>query len=123
MLLGHREHLLEKPHVQGCETLSAYQIHGNKNSNLERQNVEVENMFQTKEQDKVPELSEVEMSNLPKNQFKVMTVRCSKNLGNDWMNRVRSLKFLSRSLRKCIKNQLEEKKKELRCKCLRNNQD
>ena len=38
------------------------------------------------------------------------------------MNRVRSLKFLSRSLRKCIKNQLEEKK-ELRCKCLRNNQD
>ena len=73
--------------------------------------MEVENMFQTKEQDKVPELSEVEMSNLPKNQFKVMTVRCSKNLGNDLMNRVRSLKFLSRSLRKCIKNQLEEKKK------------
>ena len=68
-------------------------------------------MFQTKERDKVPELSEVEMSNLPKNQFKVMTVRCSKNLGNYLMNRVRSLKFLSRSLRKCIKNQVEEEKK------------
>ena len=79
-------------------------------------------MFQTKEQDKVPELSEVEISNLPKKQFKVMIVRCSKNLGKDWMNRVRSLKFLTRSLRKYIKNQLEEKK-ELRCKCLRNNQD
>ena len=51
-----------------------------------------------------------------------MTVRCSKNLGNGWMNRVRNLKFLTRSLRKYIKNQLEEKE-ELRCKCLRNNQD
>ena len=122
MLLGHREHPLEKPHVQGCETLSTYRIHGNKNSKLWRQNVEVENTFLTKEQDKVPELSEVEISNLPKKQFKVMIVRCSKNLGKDWMNRVRSLKFLTRSLRKYIKNQLEEKK-ELRCKCLRNNQD
>ena len=109
MLLGRREHL-EKPHVQGCETLSTYKIHGNKTSKLCRQNVEIENTFQTKDQDKVPELSEVEISNLPKKQFKVMIVRCSKTLGNDWMNRVRSLKFLSRSLRKCIKKQLEEEK-------------
>lgn len=64
MLLGHREHLLEKPRVQGCEALSTYQTHGNKNSKLWRQNVEVENMFQTKEQDKVlgEDLSEVELS-------------------------------------------------------------
>ena len=68
-------------------------------------------MFQTKEKDKVPELSEVEISNLPKKQFKVMTVRCSKNLGNYWMNRVRSLKFLSRSLRKCIKKPIRRRKK------------
>ena len=68
-------------------------------------------MFQTKEQDKVPELSEVEISDLPKKQFKMMIIRCSKNLGNDWMNKVGSLKFLTKSLGKCIKNQLEGKKK------------
>lgn len=111
MLLGHREHFLEKTHVQGCETLSTYQIHGNKNNKLWRQNVEIEDMFQTKEQDKVPELSEVEISDLPKKQFKMMIIRCSKNLGNDWMNKVGSLKFLTKSLGKCIKNQLEGKKK------------
>ena len=91
MLLGHREHLLEKPHVQGCETLSTYQIHGNKNSKLWRQNVEVENMFQMKEQDKVPELSEVEMDSLPDKKFRILFVKMIKEFSEEkWMYRGRN---------------------------------
>lgn len=63
--------------------------------------------------DKVPELREVEISNLPKKQFKVMTIRCSRNLGNDWMNRVGSLKFLTKSLGKCIKKIRRKKRTEM----------
>ena len=40
------------------------------------------NMFQTKEQDKIPEeeLSEVEISNLPKKELRVMIIKMVKEL-------------------------------------------
>ena len=50
------------------------------------------NMFQTKEQDKTTEeeLSEVEISNLPDKEFKVMMKKMLKESGDECMNRVRS---------------------------------
>ena len=41
------------------------------------------NMFQTKEQDKTPEeeLNEVEIGNLPRKEFRVVTVKMIKELG------------------------------------------
>ena len=51
------------------------------------------NMSQIKEQDKTPEkdLSEIEVSNLPNKQFKVMIIKCSAHLGGQWMDTMRNL--------------------------------
>ena len=58
-----------------------YQIHKNKNSKLGKMRRQ-RNMFQKKEQDKTSEeeLSEVEIGNLPKKEFKVMIVKMTKEL-------------------------------------------
>ena len=55
------------------------------------------NMFQTKEQDKAPEeLNEVEIGNLPKKEFKVMTVKTIKELREK-----RGCTGLTTEVRKC----------------------
>lgn len=49
-------------------------------------------MFKTKEQSKtLEELSEMEIDNLPNREFKVMIINMFKELGEDWIKRVRSL--------------------------------
>ena len=54
------------------------------------------NMFQMKEQDKTPEqLSEVEIGNLPKKEFRVMIVTIAKILDEEWRHR-------SRRYKKCL---------------------
>ena len=47
-------------------------------------------MFQIKEQDKSAEkdLKEMEISNLPDKEFKVMVVKMLTSLGEEWMNTV-----------------------------------
>ena len=53
-------------------------------------------MFQMKEQDKTPEqLSEVEIGNLPKKEFRVMIVKIAKILDEEWRHR-------SRRYKKCL---------------------
>ena len=45
-------------------------------------------MFQTKEQDKTPkEVSELEIGNLPKKEFRVVIIKMIKNLGEEWMHK------------------------------------
>ena len=55
------------------------------------------NIFQVRERDKTPkELCEVEISNLPNKQFKVMTVKMYKSSGEYWKN-----SWKSSTKRKC----------------------
>ena len=51
-----------------------------------------ENMFQTKGKDKVltGKNNEMENSDLPDKQFKVMVIRIFRNSGEEWMNTVRT---------------------------------
>ena len=51
-----------------------------------------ENMFGTKVKDKVlrGKSNEMEISNLPDKQFKVMVIRIFRNSGEEWMNTVRT---------------------------------
>ena len=51
-----------------------------------------ENMFGTKVKDKVlrGKSNEMEISNLPDKQFKVMVIRIFRNSGEKWMNTVRT---------------------------------
>ena len=75
MLLGCVGHLLQKATSPRSENVTNLQIHKTTNGNLDKTKQQ-RNMFQTKEQDKTPEeLSEVEISNLPKKEFKVMIVK------------------------------------------------
>ena len=60
-----------------------------KNSRLDKTRWQ-SNKFQMKEEDKTPEKQQVNISNLPEKEFKLMVVRWSKNSGEEWMNRVRS---------------------------------
>ena len=54
------------------------QIYRNKNSKLHKMRQQ-RNMFQTKEQDKIPEeLSEVQIRNCPDKEFKVMIIKMLK---------------------------------------------
>ena len=55
------------------------------------------NIFQMKEQYKTPEeeLNDVDIGNLTQYEFRVMTVKMIKELGGEWMNRERNLKFLT----------------------------
>lgn len=55
------------------------------------------NIFQMKEQYKTPEeeLNDVDIGNLTQYEFSVMTVKMIKELGGEWMNRERNLKFLT----------------------------
>ena len=48
-------------------------------------------MFQMKKQYKTPEeLRKLEVVNLPKIEFRVVIVKMIKNLGEEWMHRVRT---------------------------------
>lgn len=51
-----------------------------------------ENMFQTKGKDKVltGKNNEMENSDLPDKQFKVMVIRIFRNSGEEWMNTLRT---------------------------------
>ena len=64
--------------IQDQEAYLAYHIHKNTNSNLDKVRRQ-RNMFQAKEQDKTPkELSEVDVGNVPKKEFRVMIIMMTK---------------------------------------------
>ena len=70
-----------RPLLLGQESELTYHIHRDMNSNVDKMRQQ-RNMFQTKEQNKTPEeLSELEIGNLPKKEFKVMIIKKIQELG------------------------------------------
>ena len=69
------------------------------------------NMFQMKEQDKISEgeLSEMETSNLPSKEFKVMIIKMLKELGRRMDKQSEKLDVLNKELENIKKNQTEMK--------------
>ena len=91
MLLEHIGHLLQKATLQGWEMKSTYIIHRNKNSELGKMRQQ-KTIFQIKEPVKIQEeeLIEVEISNLPGKEFKVIMIKMLKDLERRLDNRVKS---------------------------------
>ena len=67
-------------------------------------------MFQMKEQDKTPkeELSEVEIGNLPKKEFRVVLVKTIKDLWRRLDAQSKKFKFLTKELENIKNNQTEK---------------
>ena len=66
-------------------------------------------MFQTKEQDKTikEEISEVDISNLPNKDFKIMMVKMFKGLGRRLDKQSKKLEVLNKELENIKNNQIE----------------
>ena len=72
-------------------------------------------MFHMKEQDKIPEekLSEVEIRNLPKNEFRVMTINTIKEIRKTCLiNMLLNNKWITEEIKEEIKKYLETNENE-----------